>query len=92
MANEQMEHHKGRGKGRSERLEVLRRWFPAADEVYTNAANLYMRKHVALDDINDALVAAVAGLVGTGQLIDVPEPPETDSMGLPMRMAIPSVV
>ena len=87
-----MEHHKGRGKGRSERLEVLRRWFPAADEVYTNAANLYMRKHVALDDINDALVAAVAGLVGTGQLIDVPEPPETDSMGLPMRMAIPSVV
>ena len=67
------------------------RWFPAADDVYASAAYLYMRKHVALDDINDAMVAAVAGLVGTGQLIDVPEPPETDSTGLPMRVAIPSV-
>ena len=42
-----MEHHKGRGKGRSERLGVLRRWFPAAYEVHVNAANLYLRKHVA---------------------------------------------
>ena len=53
---------------------------------------MYMRKHVALDDIIDAMVAAVAGVVGTGQLIDIPEPPEIDSTGLPMRMAIPSVV
>ena len=87
-----MVHYKGRGKGRSERLGVLRRWFPTADEIYTNAAYLYLRKHVALDDIVDAMVAAVAGIVGTGQLIDVPEPPETDSTGLPMRMAIPAVV
>ncbi|MCH7970829.1 MAG: DUF429 domain-containing protein [Chloroflexi bacterium] len=87
-----MEHHKGRGKGRSERLGVLRRWFPAADEVYVNAAHVYLRKHVALDDIIDAMVAAVAGVAGTGQLIDVPEPSETDSTGLPMRMAIPSSV
>ncbi len=87
-----MEHHKGRGKGRSERLGVLRRWFPAAAEIHANAANLYLRKHVAHDDIIDAMVAAVAGVVGTGQLIDVPEPPEVDPTGLPMRMAIPSVV
>ncbi|MCI0852671.1 MAG: DUF429 domain-containing protein [Chloroflexi bacterium] len=86
------EHHKGRGKGRSERLGVLQRWFPTAEDVYASAAYMYMRKHVAFDDIIDATVAAVAGVVGTAQLIDVPEPPETDSTGLPMRMAIPSVV
>ena len=86
-----MKHPKRRAEGRSERLNVLRRWFPAADEVYANTAYVYLRKHVALDDIIDAMVAAVAGVVGTGQLIDVPEPPETDSTGLPMRMAMPSV-
>ena len=87
-----MMHRKGRGNGRSERLEVHRRWFPTADEVYASAAHIYVRKHVTLDDIIDAMVAAVAGVVGTGQLVDVPEPSETDSTGLPMRMAIPSVV
>ena len=84
--------HKRRAEGRCERLGVLRHWFPAADEVYANAANLYLRMHVALDDIVDAIVAAAAGVVGTDQLIDVREPPEVDSTGLPMRMAIPSVV
>ncbi len=87
-----MEHYKARGKGRSERLGVLRCWFPATDEIYANAVGLYMRKDVAHDDIIDAIAAAVAGEVGTGQLIDIPEPPETDATGLPMRMAIPSVV
>ena len=87
-----MSEHKRRGRGRSERLTVLRRWFPAAGEIYANALDLYMRKHVAQDDIIDAMVAAVAGVAGTGQLIDVPEPPETDATGLPMRMAIPSVI
>ncbi|MCH7984379.1 MAG: hypothetical protein IIC28_10470 [Chloroflexi bacterium] len=51
-----------------------------------------MRKNNALDDIIDAMVTAVASVVGTGQLIDVPEPPEVDPTGLPMKMAIPSVV
>ena len=87
-----MEHHKRRAEGRSERLDVLWRWFSATDEFYANAAYVYVREHVALDDIIDAMVAAVAGVVGTGQLIDVPEPSETDSTGLPMRMALPGVV
>ena len=87
-----MEHPKRRAEGHSERLRVLQRWFPTAAEVYASAAYMYKRKHVAPDDIIDAMVAAVAGVVGTGQLIDIPESPETDSTGLPMRMAIPSVV
>lgn len=87
-----MRQPKRQGKGRIERMEVLHRWFPAADDLHANAADVYPREHVAHDDIIDATVAAVAGLVGTGQLIDIPEPPETDSTGLPMRMAIPSVI
>ncbi|MDA1280174.1 MAG: DUF429 domain-containing protein [Chloroflexi bacterium] len=87
-----MEHPKRHGKGRAERVTVLQRWFSAADALYTNAVGIHMRKHVAQDDIIDAMVAAVAGVVGTGQLIDVPEPPEIEPTGLPMRMAIPSVI
>lgn len=85
-------HHKQRAEGRSERLNVFRQWFPDTDGIYANAAYLYMRKNNALDDIIDAMVTAVASVVGTGQLIDVPEPPEVDPTGLPMKMAIPSVV
>ena len=50
----------------------------------------YLRKNVARDDIVDALVAAVAGCVSQGKMINISEPPEIDTTGLPMRMAIPS--
>ena len=36
----------------------------APGEVVADAAYVYLRKHVAHDDIIDAMVAAVAGVVG----------------------------
>ena len=50
-----------------------------------------MGKRVALDDIIDAVVAAVAGGTATGQPIDIPGPPEIDPTGLSMRMALPTL-
>ena len=75
--------------GIPERIEVLRRWFPATDEIYEDVLHSYLRKKVARDDILDALVAAVAGYVSQGKMINIPDPPEMDPTGLPMRMAIP---
>ena len=51
----------------------------------------YLRMNVDHDDIVDALAAAVAGYRSRGNMTNVPEPPEIDPTGLPMRMAIPTL-
>jgi len=89
---EPMKHHKSHSEGRSERLEILRHWLPATtDEIYKDALDSYLRKNVARDDILDALVAAVTGYRSNGDMSNVPEPPEIDPTGLPMRMGIPNL-
>jgi predicted RNase H-like nuclease len=85
-----MQHNKKKPAGRAERIEVLRRYLPITDNIYKDALGSYLRKNVARDDILDALVAAVAGYRSRGNMTNVPEPPEIDPTGLPMRMAIPS--
>ena len=90
--NRPMLHNKKKAAGRAERLEVLRRWLPTTDEIYEDALGSYLRKNVARDDILDALAAAVAGYRSHGKMTNVPEPPEIDPTGLPMRMAIPKLV
>ena len=84
-----MKHNKKKTLGRVERLEVLRRWLPTTDEIYKDALGSYPRNNVARDDILDAMVAAVAGYRSRGEMINIPESPEVDPTGLPMRMAIP---
>lgn len=86
-----MQYNKKKPAGRAERLEVLRRWLPTTDEIYEDALSSYLRKNVASDDILDALAAAVAGYVSRGKITNVPDPPEVDPTGLPMRMAIPTL-
>ncbi len=85
-----MLYNKKTSDGRNERLEVLRRRLPTTDDVYEHALSSYLRMNVDHDDIVDALVAAVAGYRSHGNMTNVPEPPEIDPTGLPMRMAIPS--
>lgn len=88
--NNPMQHNKKKPIGRTERLEVLRRWLPeVVDDIYEDALNSYLRKNVAPDDILDALAAAVAGHASRGRMTNIPEPPETDQTGLPIRMVIP---
>ena len=87
-----MSYPKSEDEGLDERLDVLRRWLPrTTDEIYEDALRSYLRKNVARDDILDALVAAVAGYRSHGKMTNIPEPPEIDPTGLPMRMAIPTL-
>ena len=51
----------------------------------------YLRKEVALDDIVDALVAALTAKYGHGNLKTLPEVPQIDSHGIAMEMVIDEI-
>ena len=74
-------------QGYDERRNLLQRVDPQATDIIDKAMGKYLRKHVAKDDILDALVAAVTaregGLAG---LATIPSHPPSDSRGLPMEM------
>ncbi|MGD2141069.1 MAG: DUF429 domain-containing protein [Burkholderiales bacterium] len=80
-------HSKKTRPGRDERIEVLRRFFPAAGTVYEQAMARYRRRQVAPDDIIDALVLAVSARMGAGHYRTLPANPPRDAVDLPMEMA-----
>ena len=81
-----MEYSKKMVDGFNERINVLRRVFPATDAVVDYARHNFRRNRVAKDDILDALVAAVTASREKQGLLTIPEIPEIDSKGLPMEM------
>ena len=81
-----MQYGKKTTEGISERLNVLCRVHPKAEEIYESALSKFFRKDVAKDDVVDALVAAVTGRYGCGQLSRVPDDDQRDERGLPMEM------
>lgn len=81
-----MMHNKRAEDGFSERLRLLERVYPGSNAVVTSALGRFARKDVGRDDILDALVAAVAAMVGEHRLRMLPERPERDSTGLPMEI------
>ncbi len=73
--------------GEDERLRVLQEINPQTQEMYDSVLDKYLRKHVARDDILDALVAAVTAKLGwPDSLRTLPECPPRDCEGLPMEM------
>lgn len=72
--------------GHKDRLAVLCRVLPGADELYANALQRFLRKQVARDDILDALVAVATADYSVSPLQTLPERPEIDSRGLAMEM------
>lgn len=76
-------------EGRSERLRVLQEINPQTQEIYDSVLDKYLRKHVARDDILDALAAAVTAKLGCqdkDKLRTLPEKPPKDRKGLLMEM------
>lgn len=75
-------------RGRRARLYVLENHLEAPTGAYDRAVERTLRKHVARDDIVDAL----ALLSATGHdRATVPGEPPTDREGLPMRIAHPAI-
>ncbi len=85
-AHTAMVHNKKKGPGREERRVVLRRYFAATDAVLEQARAGFLRREVALDDVVDAMVAAVTAKLGAGRYDTLPANPPMDSQGLPMEM------
>ena len=72
-------------EGAEERLEILTRFLPFAEDCYKDALNTYKRKYVAADDILDAMVGAVTAMHYPG-VKTLPEEPIKDEEGLAMEM------
>ncbi|MDD3248316.1 MAG: DUF429 domain-containing protein [Methanosarcina sp.] len=87
FAGNPMKHSKKEEEGLLERKNLLMEIYPPADRIVKHALSKYKRKDVAKDDILDALAAALTAKLGSEKrLIKIPENPEHDSKGLPMRM------
>jgi len=81
-----MRANKKKKEGFEERMAVLRRLLPMADDVVAHARTEYGRKEVAKDDVVDALAALVTARGRPEEIRTIPETPELDSRGLPMEM------
>ena len=86
LAGVPMQHPKHRPDGQAERLKELAGVFGQVEPVVREIAQAHPRAVLADDDVLDALVAAVTGLVGGDNLMTLPQLPERDSHGLRMEM------
>ena len=86
-----MTHSKKTTEGREERLSVLSCYLPQVWEMFDGAAEAFLRKEVALDDILDALVAAVTAKMAYQKLQSLPQNPPIDEYGLAMEISYADV-
>lgn len=77
---------KKRTEGIQQRLSLLVKHLSISEEVYQEALKRYQRKHLARDDIVDAMMCLCIALTPTDRLKTVPEVPAHDENGLPMQM------
>lgn len=81
-----MQHAKHRPEGQAERLTVLAAVFGQAARVVSEITAAHRRSVLGLDDVLDALVAAVTALLSSENSRTLPELPEQDAHGLRMEM------
>jgi len=81
-----MRYNKKQREGQQERLAVLGRYFPACRLLFEQVSRAVQRRHVAHDDIIDAMVCAVTANYGIDRFRTVPARPPVDGQGLPMEM------
>ncbi len=81
-----MSYGKKKLSGVSERIEIIEKYFPDGQRVYSEVLKRYLRREVARDDIVDAMILAVTAWVSRGDLISLPDPLEMDEKGLSMAI------
>ncbi|ESS09532.1 MAG: hypothetical protein A07HN63_00738 [uncultured archaeon A07HN63] len=79
---------KGQSAGRAARFGILDSHLDDWQACYKAALDDYYRKHVARDDILDALVLTAAGQY---TLTSLPTEPPTDDAGIPMQIVVPDI-
>ena len=81
-----LRHSKRTTAGREERLELLEIHFPPVRKWCVVVMEEFRRSGNGADDILDALALGMSAAELPGQLTPIPESPEKDSRGLPMRI------
>ena len=81
-----MQHAKKKRAGYNERLELLQKFLPNAQDLVQKPLDKHRRSAVARDDIIDALVALITGCTTDDQLLSLPDKPPLDSHGLAMEI------
>lgn len=87
---EPLKYAKKQKKGRAEREGILSKYMPSASILIEGASRKYLKKHVALDDIVDAMVLALTASFEY-RILSVPQQPEYDDSDLRMEIVYPSL-
>ncbi len=82
-----MQYSKKKRPGLEERLDVLETIRPTVREEFTRMSAAFLRKQVALDDIVDAMAAAITATAGWNEFRYLPELRRRDAYDRPMTMA-----
>lgn len=86
MAGAPMKYSKKRTEGTEERLHVLHTFWPDARRCFAVANGRFRRAEVSRDDIVDAIACALTAH-NSGWTGALPENPQFDREGLPMRIS-----
>ncbi len=86
LSGHPMQHSKKKPEGQSERKQILKSIYPWTEDIIEHTLSTYRREDVKLEDILDALSAAVTARVGINKLASIPEEEELDSNCLRMEM------
>lgn len=84
-----MRFNKKKPSGHEERLALLAHYLPQARDILEAARVKYSRKDLAVDDILDAIVLAVAAQLGNQNLHTLPVDPPKDRQNLTMEITYP---
>ena len=84
-----LQYYKKTDEGIKERLLILKKYYKDIKSHVSKVIGLYNNREIEVDDILDAWILAVSASRGRSNLRFLPNDFEYDSMGLPMRIAIP---
>lgn len=88
LSGSPMRYSKKTAMGFLERMDVLRRYHPDADQIVRQVFE-HHQKALVEDDVVDALALAIGARLGN--FVTVPDPPEYDAHGIPMQIVYPKV-
>ena len=81
-----MNHSKRTSLGKKERLDLLTLWERQARDVVETVSRRYKRCEVQVDDVLDAMVALITARSKKSNFNSMPDPPQVDEKGMPMRI------
>lgn len=89
LAGKPIIHPKKREEGFRERLTILSKYLPGAEQVISGTLACFKRKEVMPDDILDSMVAAITACFEKKRQVCLPKNAEFDKAGRAMEIVYP---